>query len=61
MPPNRGYSKTADQPALTARFDMAMAYRRCRSFRRMVKVFGLLAAGVGITLDPWPPSDWSSP
>ena len=61
MPPTSGYSKTADQPALTARFDMAIAYQRCRSFRRMVKVFGLLAVGVGINLEPWRPSDWSSP
>jgi hypothetical protein len=26
-----------------------------------VNVFGLLAAGVGITLDEWPPSDWMTP
>ena len=58
MTPNRRYSKRADQPALTDRFDMAMAYRRCRSFRRMVKVFGLLAADVGITIEKWPPSEW---
>src|SRR5579883_447516 len=55
MPPNQSYSKTADQPALTARFDMATAYQRCRSFRRMVNVFSLIAAGVGITLEQWPP------
>jgi hypothetical protein len=61
MQPNSGYSKPTDQPALTARFDMATAYRRCRSFRRMVNVFGLLAASVGITLEQWPPSDWVGP
>jgi hypothetical protein len=61
MTAKRKYDERADQPALTARFDMAIAYRRCRSFRRMVKVFGLLAAEVGITLDPWPPSDWVGP
>jgi hypothetical protein len=58
---NRKYNERTDQPALTAQFDMATAYQRCRSFRRMVRVFGLLAAGAGITLDPWPPSDWVSP
>jgi hypothetical protein len=59
MAPNRSYSKTADQPALTAVFDMAEAHRRCRSFRRMVKAFGLLAMNLGIALDQWPPADWA--
>jgi hypothetical protein len=61
MPRNRGYSKRTDQPAFTAQFDMATAYRRCRSFRRMVSVFGLLAASVGISLDSWPPAEWIIP
>jgi hypothetical protein len=54
----RSYSETADQTALTARFDMARAYRRCRSFQHMVRAFGLLAAGVGVPLNPWPPEAW---
>jgi hypothetical protein len=58
---NRGYNKTADQPAFPARFDMAIAYGRCRSFRRMVRVFGQIAESVGIVPDPWPPADWSAP
>jgi hypothetical protein len=58
MTPNRRYSKTADQPALTAAFDMAEAHRSCRSFRRMVRVFGLLATDLGIALPQWPPADW---
>jgi hypothetical protein len=58
MAPSRGYSKTADQPALTAVFDMAEAHRRCRSFRRLVRVFGLLATDLGIPLQQWPPADW---
>jgi Domain of unknown function (DUF4276) len=61
MIPNRSYSKPTDQPAFTARFDMATAYQRCRSFRRMVNVFGLLAASLGITLEQWPPSEWVRP
>jgi Domain of unknown function (DUF4276) len=60
MTPNRSYSKTADQPALTAVFDMAEAHRRCRSFRRMVRVFGLLANDLGIALEQWPPTDWGA-
>ena len=54
----RSYSAAADQTAMTAKFDMARAYRRCRSFRRMVRAFGLLAAEVGVPLDPWPPESW---
>jgi hypothetical protein len=61
MAPIPGYSKIIDQPALTARFDMAIAYQRCRSFRRMVNVFGLIAAAAGITLEQWPPTDWMTP
>jgi Domain of unknown function (DUF4276) len=58
MASNRSYSKAADQPALTAVFDMAEAHRRCRSFRRMVKVFGLLVTGLGIPMTEWPPAGW---
>src|SRR5262249_50269339 len=61
MTPNRKYTEKADQPALTAQFDMAMAYRCCRSFRRMVNVFGLIAAGARIPLEQWPPTDWMTP
>ncbi len=60
MTPNRSYSKPVDQPALTAIFDMAEAHRRCRSFRRMVRVFGLLATSLGVDLDQWPPADWGT-
>jgi hypothetical protein len=58
MPKNRSYSKPVDQPALTKVFDMAEAHRRCRSFRRMVRAFGLLATNLGIALEQWPPVDW---
>ena len=68
----RGVAKTDDtEPAAIPnvptslrrqdRFDMAAAYRRCRSFRRMVNAFGLLTASVGITLEQWPPPEWMSP
>jgi Domain of unknown function (DUF4276) len=56
---NRGYHTTADQPALTAIFDMCVAHRRSRSFRRMVRAFGLLARAHGVELNNWPPADWS--
>jgi hypothetical protein len=61
MTPNRKYTEKADQSALTAQFNMAIAYQRCRSFRRLVNVFGQIAAGAGITLEQWPPMDWMTP
>ncbi len=54
----RIYRERADQAALTAQFNMAAAYRRCRSFRRMVRAFGLLAEGAGAPLQDWPPASW---
>ena len=61
MTANRKYTEKTDQPAVTHQFDMATAYQHSRSFRRMVNVFGLIAASLGITIDQWPPSDWVSP
>ena len=52
------YHTTADQPALTAMFDMGAAYRRSRSFRRVVSAFGTLARADGIELGVWPPAEW---
>jgi hypothetical protein len=49
-----------DQAALTAAFDLTAAYRACRSFRRMVRAFGLVAAGAGASLREWPPSSWAA-
>ncbi len=58
--PQRTYSERADQPAMTAVFDMAAAYRRCRSFRRFVKVFGELATALDEPIAaPWPPNEWA--
>jgi hypothetical protein len=54
------YTPKADQPALTAVFDMAATHRRCRSFRRLVSAFTHLATSLGAALpDPWPPADWT--
>jgi hypothetical protein len=53
-----GYSETRDQPALTALFDLAAAHRSCRSFRRMVRAFGLLASAAGVEIGEWPPASW---
>jgi hypothetical protein len=54
----RSYGETKDQPALTALFDLAAAHRSCRSFRRMVRAFGLLAAAAGAEIGEWPPPAW---
>jgi len=52
------YSPTVDQAPLSAALDLALAHQRCRSFRRLVRAFGLLAASMGIAADPWPPASW---
>jgi hypothetical protein len=52
------YGERADQPALSALFDMQPAYRKCRSFRHLVKAFGELTAAAGVAPVDWPPPDW---
>jgi Domain of unknown function (DUF4276) len=54
----RSYVERADQVALTSTFDLEMAYKSCRSFRRMVRAFGILTNAVGIALPEWPPRHW---
>lgn len=53
------YHETADQPALTAKFDLAAAYRRSRSFRRMTSAFGRLLRAEGTRVGNWPPHKWT--
>lgn len=53
------YMETADQVALTSAFDMAAAYAKCRSFRKLVGAFGSLARAAGATMTAWPPRSWS--
>jgi hypothetical protein len=60
MRPGYSYMARADQPALSALFDMRLAFAKCRSFRKLVKSFGVLVKGVGIRADAWPPPDWTS-
>ncbi len=48
------YDPVVDQPRFTRQFDLAQAYRRSRSFRKMVKAFGSL---MNIS-SPWPPTHW---
>lgn len=58
MSGSSGYVETADQAALSAVFDLATAHQRCRSFRRMVRAYGLLATSTGTPLAEWPPPAW---
>jgi hypothetical protein len=58
MVPGSFYSPTVDQAALTAQVDLPEVHRRCRSFRKMVKAFGVLAQAAGAPLDNWPPRGW---
>jgi hypothetical protein len=60
MSPAASYSPTVDQVRLTAHLDLGIAYRRCRSFRKLVHAFGKLAAGAGFAPAAWPPAAWIS-
>ena len=58
MQTGRTYMERADQVALTAVFDLATTYRRCRSFRKLTTAFGSLVASMGYSLPEWPPPQW---
>ncbi|MHB1307787.1 MAG: DUF4276 family protein [Limisphaerales bacterium] len=58
MPPDRAYSETGDQPAMSAEFDLGLAHRRNRSFRKLVKAFGNLLSQLRQPLSTWPPASW---
>jgi hypothetical protein len=54
------YSPSVDQAALTAHLNLENAYRRCRSFRKLVSAFGALATAAGVSPAVWPPATWVS-
>lgn len=58
MPPDRAYSETGDQPAISAVFDMGITHRRNRSFRKLVKVIGDQLTQLHQPLPVWPPPQW---
>jgi len=58
MPPDRAYSETGDQPAMSAVFDLGLAHRRNRSFRKLVKAVGDVLAQLQQPLPAWPPAQW---
>jgi len=56
MPGTR--AETGDQPGMSQTFDMGMAHRRNRSFRKLVKTVGSLLAQLQHPLPEWPPASW---
>ncbi|MDQ2798116.1 MAG: DUF4276 family protein, partial [Armatimonadota bacterium] len=56
MPLNTPYAETADQPALSAQFDLKMAYHGASSFRKLVKEVCRILEELGQT--PVIPPDW---
>ena len=57
MPSTAPYSETADQPALSAAFDLGQAYRRAASFRKFVKELYHVLTQLG--QQPGIPEDWT--
>jgi hypothetical protein len=58
MPADRAYSETGDQPAMSAVFDMGLAHRRNRSFRKLVKAVGEVLVQLRQPVPAWPPGEW---
>lgn len=58
MPADRAYSETGDQPAMSAVFDLGLAHRRNRSFRKLVKAVGGLLTQLQQPMPAWPPVGW---
>lgn len=53
------YLESTHQPAFSASFSLSDAYRRSRSFRKLVSSFGLLVRSMGQEADTWPPAAWT--
>ena len=59
MEADAGYLETTDQPALSARFSLADAYKRSRSFRKLANAFGRLVRSMEQEAGEWPPHCWA--
>ena len=58
MPAATPYVERADQPALSAQFDLGQAYRHASSFRKLVKeLCGIL---IDLGHQPAIPTEWTS-
>lgn len=51
-----GFGEVQALPVLLRRLQEVSG--ACRSFRRMVRAFGIVAAGTGASLQEWPPPSW---
>jgi len=58
MPDYRAYSETGDQPGMSAEFDMKLAFRRNRSFRKLVTAVGKMLTQLHQPIVAWPPHHW---
>ena len=54
-----GYKETIHQPAFSKMFCLSHAFRRSRSFRKLVESFGSLLSAMGQQTDGWPPHSWT--
>ena len=52
------YKETTHQAAFSGRMCLADAYRRCRSFRKLVASVGTLMRSMGQLRAAWPPPHW---
>ena len=59
MRPGTSYIETIDQSAYSARLSLPTAYRRSRSFRKLVSSFGNLVKSMGHDINAWPPPAWA--
>ena len=53
------YKETIHQPAFSDTFCLSHAFRRSRSFRKLVKSFGNLLSAMGQQTGGWPPPSWT--
>lgn len=58
MPGGASYAETIHQKKLSAVFDMALAHKRNRSFRKLTKIVGEMLLRLGQPLPTWPPAGW---
>lgn len=58
MPRGASYAETIHQEKLSAVFDMALAYRRNRSFRKLTRTVGEILSRLGQPVSAWPPAGW---
>jgi hypothetical protein len=52
------YLPLLHQVSMTAHFDLGLAFRRSRSFRKLVKAFADLHDAAGLPLQSWTPDAW---